>query len=79
SLRKKRIKIIDKSKFRFFTFAAPTPSLPHGGGRISAACLASVRYANTLNRFIANLFHHIKSSACRICHEWQKMNAVIPE
>ena len=36
--------IVGKSEFRFFTFAAPTLPLPHGGGNISAACLAFFHY-----------------------------------
>ena len=31
----------------FFTLAAPTPTLPHRGGGISAACLASVHYTGS--------------------------------
>ena len=40
-----------------------------GGGRISMACLAAVRYADTLNRFISNVFQAYRT-------KWRLKNAV---
>ena len=49
-------------------FAAPTLTLPHGGGNISAACLVSVHYADTLHRDVSNLFDvYIHLSARCVC------------
>ena len=50
--------ITQEQKWRFFTFAAPTPTLPHGGGSTSALFCFSVHYTKTPYRVISNLFHH---------------------
>ena len=51
--------IAQEPKWRFFTFAAPTPALPHGGrGHIGGFLFFSSLHKFTSNRFISNLFHY---------------------